>query len=329
MNAFKNTWQAALVTATLLGAGAAQAQTAVRFQDFPGPGNMLVRVAQAMGYCEAQGLRCETRTIPNAPLGLQTLLSGDIEVALVPAEVAASAVARKAPVKAIAAGFVTPSFFLMARADLQLPNEGKPYPAVVQDFKGLKVGVTARGAGPEFQVSDMLIDAGLKPSDVTFVAVGAPNTAFPALTNKQVDLVMSFTPMDGMCEVLKACRVIIDPRRGEGPKDVVAQNGGAGPLLARAEWIEKNPATVEAIRKALKSAEDFMHNPANFPKLEEILHRTFNIQLPQADRIASVSLKQGLAAYRSTLDFKAMQAVADYMHANRQLPEKVDMSVLK
>jgi len=103
-----NRWLIA-VTA-IAGIQLAQAETTLRIQDYPGTGNLLVRVAQANGYCKAEGLNCELKTIPAAPLGLQTMLSGDIDIAYGPTEVAAAALVRKAPIKIIGAGFTQPVF---------------------------------------------------------------------------------------------------------------------------------------------------------------------------------------------------------------------------
>ena len=321
------TWvRSVLLSAFACSSAIAWAETTVRFQDYPGTGLLLVRVAQAQGFCEKAGLKCELKTIPAAPLGLQTMLAGDIDVAYGPTEVAASAAARKLPIKVIGAGFVDPVFFLVAGAKVQLPNEGKPYPAVVADFKGKKIGVTQRGSGAEIQVTDMLAQAGLTASDVTYVAVGAPNTAFPALTNGQVDLVMSFSPMDGLCDVLKACRIVVDPRIGEGSPKVLATRGGAGALMVKADWAEANLETVAAIRKMLALAEAYTQDPANFSNVLTILKATFGLTMPKADEIAEATLKRGITTFHAQGKVPAMQAVADYMFENKQLPSRPDMA---
>ncbi|MGJ7524018.1 hypothetical protein ACSFA0_26380 [Variovorax sp. LT1P1] len=73
----------AVVTVGFTLAGLVQAETTtLRIQDYPGFGNFLVRVANANGLCEKNGIKCTLRTIPQAPLGMQTLLSGDLDVAL-------------------------------------------------------------------------------------------------------------------------------------------------------------------------------------------------------------------------------------------------------
>lgn len=308
------------------GMATASAQTTVKIQDYPGTGNLLVRVAAAKGFCQEAGINCELKTIPAAPLGLQTMLAGDIDVAFGPTEVAAAALARKAPIKIIGAGFKDPVFFMIAGAKTELANESKGYPEVMKSFKGLKVGVTQRGSGAEFQVVDMLRDAGLSANDVTFVAVGAPNTAFPALTKGQVDAVMTFSPSDGMCEVLKACRVVVDPRQGQGPKSILATRGGAGVLMVKSQWAEEHGKEIAALRQALAKAEAFTQNPANFGATLEVLKATFGLQMPKADEIAEVVLRRSIGTFGAQGNVAAMQAVADGMTANKLLPVSVDMS---
>src|SRR5690606_2022431 len=57
---------------------AADAPPVVRFQDYPGHGNLLIRVARSKGWCQAAGITCELKPIPQAPLGVQALIGGSI-----------------------------------------------------------------------------------------------------------------------------------------------------------------------------------------------------------------------------------------------------------
>ena len=150
----------AVVASAALFAQMSFAETTVRIQDYSGTGNLLARVADSKGFCKEAGLKCELKTIPAAPLGLQTMLAGDIDVAYGPTEVAAAALARKAPIKIIGAGFVDPVFFMIAGAKTQLANETKGYPAVVQSMKGM----TACGSDQP-RASGEHDHAGTKPTD--------------------------------------------------------------------------------------------------------------------------------------------------------------------
>lgn len=47
----------------------------VKFQDYPGSGNMPFRVAASKGYYEKAGIKCQLQMIPSGPLGAQALLA--------------------------------------------------------------------------------------------------------------------------------------------------------------------------------------------------------------------------------------------------------------
>lgn len=306
----------------------ALAQTTLRIQDYPGLGNFLVRVANANGLCEKHGVKCELRTIPQAPLGMQTMLAGDIDIAFAPPEVVIQAVNKGADVKVLASGGREPVFFLMAGAALATPNEAKGYPAVMQDFKGRKIGVTARGSGAEFQLIEMLKGAGLRAEDVTIVAVGAPNTAFPAIANKQIDGLILFTPMDGFCEVSKACRIVVDPRNGAGPAAILKTSGASVVMVATSASVSKHAAALAGFERAMREAEVLTQNPANFAAMLKIASDTFKINAPGGEKVLEVSLRNNLKSFKFDVDPKALQHIAEYMHQGGQINKLVDTSKL-
>jgi len=319
---------ALLLAALLLPSAPAQAQDTVRVQDYPGLGNMLLRVAVANGYCDKRGIKCEGKTIPAAPLGVQTLLAGDLDLAFAPPEVVIQAVNKGADLRVVGNGARNPVFFLMAGAALDTPNAAKGYPALMQDFKGKKIGVTARGSAAEFQLIDMLKGAGLKKDDVTIVAVGAPNTAFPAIANKQIDGLVLFGPMDGFCEVSKACRVVLDPRKGEGPADILKLTGASVVLVGRADYTAKNAKTLDAFAAAMREAEAFIQAPANYAAVLKVAQDTARINAPGGDQILDISLRNGLPTFRFALDAAALQHAAEYLHRTGQVDKLVDTSRL-
>ncbi len=326
---FTSLFRTALGVAALTGGVNAMAQMeTLRVQDYPGIGNLLVRVAAANGYCEKNGVKCELKTIPAAPLGIQTLLAGDIDIAFGPAEVVIQAANKGADLKIIGNGARDSIFFLMAGAHTETPNAAKGYPAVMADLKGKKIGVTARGSGAEFQLLDMLKGAGMSGADVTIVPVGAPNTALPAIANKQIDALMLFAPMDGFCAAMKVCRVIVDPRKGEGPKEITLLNGATGPMTVRGEFAQKKGAALDGFAKAMRESEAFVQNPANFNAVLKVINDTFKIEGPAGASAVEASLRNSIAGARFALDPKALQAAADYLHRTTQIDKTVDTSKL-
>jgi NitT/TauT family transport system substrate-binding protein len=319
---------ALFVLAACLQVHAQASRERVRMQDYPGLGNILAYVAIRNGYCHKHGIECELKVVPSAPLGVQMLLSGDLDLAITNAEVLFNAVSRGSQVRVIGAINVLPMTFLVGGNHLKAPNAAKGYPAVMRDLKGKRIGVTARGSGPEFQVLAMLKDAGMSAGDVTLVPVGAPDTALPALVSGQVDAVMSFEPMGAFCAVQASCRMLVDLRKGEGPS--ILQQGRAATTMqvVRADFARRKPQVVEAIRGAMAEAEAFAQDPANYDTMLALFREKFPLDRPDADRVRDAVLKGSLPAEHTHLDETALQTAADALVRTGQLSVRVEAGPL-
>lgn len=327
MTPSRSHWLLACAITAATGAAAQTQPPTLRIQDYPGLVGTLARVAVEKGYCAKNGVQCQLSTIPAAPLGLQTLMAGGIEVALSPSEVAIQSAAKGANLKIVGGMFNASPFMLIVGTGL-LASADKGYPAIMQDLKGKKIGVTSRGAAPEFQIKSMLLQAGLKADDVTFVAVGAPNTGYPALLNKQVDAVMSFVPFDGFCDVLKTCRIAVFPAKGEGPKVLTDLNGAGGLYVMRREYTQKNPAAAEGFARALRDAERFTADPANKAELLQITLKYYRLEMPKGDEILQSSLERFRANMVVAVKQQAVQAAADYLLQTGQIEQRFDAARL-
>lgn len=301
---------------------AASAPPVVRFQDYPGHGNLLIRVARSKGWCEAAGITCELKPIPQAPLGIQALIGGSIDVAQTPIEVLASAVLRGAKLQAVVGSAVTNIFQIDAAAGLALAHESQGYPAVMQDFKGKKIGVTARGSASESFFAWLMQQSGHQAEDVTYVAVGAPNTAFAALRQGQVDAIVSFEPAGTMCEMSKACRVVYRGATADQPALLRSMYGAGVALVMRAEQIATQPQVVQAVVKVSQQAADFVNHRANEAEVLKISAQYFPYDMPQGDAIAKHALELGIDshAYKAMVRRSAVQSTLTYLQQTKQLP---------
>ena len=63
------------------------------------------------------------------------------------------------------------------------------------DLKGKKIGVTAPGSSTNVMVNFILAKAGLKPSDVSIIGVGAGNGAVAAMRSGQIDAISNLDPV--------------------------------------------------------------------------------------------------------------------------------------
>lgn len=323
-----STPKAAAVLTLLFATVSSHANTpTIRIQDYPGIIGTLARVAIEKGYCTKHGVQCSLQTIPAAPLGMQTMMAGGIDVALAPAEVAIQSAAKGADLKIVGGMFDASPFMLIVGSEL-MPAASKGYPAIMKELKGKKIGVTSRGAGPEFQVKSMLLQAGMKADDVVFVAVGSPNTGYPALLNKQVDAVMSFVPFDGFCDVMKKCQIAVLPAKGEGPKVLTDLNGAGGVYVVRRDFAQKQPAAVDGFVKALRDAERYVQDKSNSAELMQITFKYYRVDMPNGDEVLQKSMERFRPNMIVNVKKEAVQAAADYLQQTGQLEQKFDAGKL-
>ena len=295
----------------------------VRFQDYPGSGNLMIRVARSKGWCQQAGIVCELKVIPAAPLGVQALIGGSIDVSETPIDVVAAAVLRGAKIKTVVGAAVSNFFQVDATAKLPMPHEAQGYPALMQDFKGRKIGVVARGSSSEAMFTYLLKEAGLSAEDVSYVAVGAPNTAFAALRAGQVDAAVTWEPAGIMCELSKACKVVY---RGDGatkPELLQQMYGANTGLVMRDEQIQAQPEIAKAVVKLAQQASAFINDRANLDEVQKISDEYFKFDMPQGDKIARYTLERGLDAgtFKTMVRRSAVQATLKYLAETKQLTQ--------
>jgi len=95
------------------------------------------------------------------------------------------------------------AFVLQGRAPqivLAASNKTMPNYKTVADLKGKKIGVTAPGSSTSIMASFVLAKGGLKPTDVSFIGVGAASGALSALRSGQIDAIANLDPVISMLE---------------------------------------------------------------------------------------------------------------------------------
>ncbi len=324
------------IAATLLPAVAA-AQTpkangeTMTLQNYAGTtGNLHAVVAARKGFCEKYNFKCEIKIINSSILGIQTLVGKSLDVAQTGTGLVAATNAAGADLVIVGNSLPGSVTFLAARADVPFPNKAKGYPAVMADFKGLKIGVTARGSAEELFLNVMLKDGGLQPSDVVFVAVGGPATAYTSMViGKQVDAVIMFEPVKALCNHTKACSVIVDMTEGEGPSIVKDIFGSGVPLVMRREYAEANPALMAAFYAAMTDAATWFNDPANFEELVQIYTPLIGFgDIPGANDLRRNWIKSVLPAYSKDLKVSrtAVKASIDFNVAVKILDRPLEVS---
>jgi len=299
----------------------------LRIQEYPGTILHFSQwVAADRGFCDDHGIRCEMVKIPSGPVGLQSLAAGSIEVSFASTEVTMQAASRGNDVKLIVGHSPANIYTLNVHADVPRPNKDKGYPEVMQDLKGLNVGVTGRGSGTELQARALFIGAGMDPDDVTYIAVGAPGTAYPSFLARQVDAAMMFEPFGTICRLQETCDELVDLVAGEGPAEITSLNGAFETYAARTDFIEKNTVAIDAFIQAMSEATAWVNDPANFDDLLEVVKGRFTLgdEIKDSENVLRELVKSGAPLYGAGIDRTAVKAFSDYLIQNELITEAVD-----
>lgn len=319
---------AALLLAGAFSAPAAMAQQApgktetVRIQVYPGGVALIPYVAAEKGFCQKYGITCELVTIPSSVVGLQALISKGIDVATPAIEAFMQLAAQGSPVRTLGNIYRGSAFFLVFGAEMKQP-ESREYRDIIRGLKGKRIGVTTLGSGPDYALRTYLKDAGMSVDDVTIVAIGAPDTAYPALVHRQVDAAITFPPMASFCDVLKTCNVIFWVR-DKSPEVMRGFEKVMIPATVRKDYSPKN---VEALRKAFKDAEVFLQSKENLDEVRRIQAKYVKFDNPKADELRHRVLENILPAqYFDRIEANGLKAAMNYMVSTGQLKQAFDPS---
>ena len=205
-------------------------------------------IAEQLGYFKAEGLDVEISDFAGGSRALQALVGGSADVV---------SGAFEHTINMQAKGQFIRAFVLQGRAPqivLGVNSKTKPNYRAVADLKGMKIGVSAPGSSTNMMTNFVLAKAGLKPSDVSFVGVGTAAGAVSAFRSGQIDAMANLDPVISTLERDGDFKVIADTRK---LKDTEAVFGGPMPascLYTKQEFIDRNPATVQALANAMVHA---------------------------------------------------------------------------
>ena len=220
-------------------------------------------IADSLGYFKAEGLDVTINDFAGGAQSLRALVGGSVDVV---------SGAFEHTVNMQAKGQRLRAFVLQGRAPqivLGINPKTMPNFKAVADLKGKKIGVTAPGSSTNVMANFVLAKAGLKPSDVSFIGVGTSSGAVAAVRSGQIDALSNLDPVITLLQRSGDLKIVSDTR-------VVAEAdkvfGGPMPsacLYAKQDFIDKNPATVQALANAIVRADKWVQaaGPADIIKV--------------------------------------------------------------
>lgn len=205
-------------------------------------------IAEQLGYFKDEGLQVEISDFAGGAKALQALVGGSADVVSGAFEHTISMQAKNQQITA---------FVLQGRAPqivMAVSNKTMPNYKSIADLKGKKIGVTAPGSSTSMMSNFVLAKGGLKPTDVSYIGVGASAGALSALRSGQIDAIVNLDPLITILEQKNEIRIISDTRTLKETNAVFGGPMPAATLYASADFIKKYPNTTQALTNAMVRA---------------------------------------------------------------------------
>jgi NitT/TauT family transport system substrate-binding protein len=257
-------------TGTLAGlATAARAQTLEKTKVTIAVGgkNLLyylpLSIAEQLKYFQAEGLDVEIVDFAGGAKALQAVVGGSADVVSGAFEHTLNMQAKGQPMRA---------FVLQGRAPqivLGVGTKTMPNYKTVADLKGKKIGVTAPGSSTNILANFVLAKAGIKPTDVSIVGVGASQGAVAALRSGQIDAISNLDPVITILQRGGDIKVVSDTRDLAEAERVFGGPMPAGCLYSPVTFLQRNPNTAQALVNAMVRANKWIQQagPAEIIKV--------------------------------------------------------------
>jgi NitT/TauT family transport system substrate-binding protein len=205
-------------------------------------------IAEQLGYFKAEGLDVTIVDFAGGSRALQAVVGGSADVVSGAFEHTINMQFKGQPMRAFVLQGAAPQIVLGVNPKT-MPNFKS-----VADLKGKKIGVTAPGSSTNVLANFVLAKAGLKPSDVSFVGVGAGSGAVAAMRAGQIDAMSNLDPVITLLTRSGDMRIVTDTRNMAEAEKVFGGPMPAGCLYAPQPFLDKNPNTAQAMANAMVRA---------------------------------------------------------------------------
>lgn len=236
-----------LLLLTVLLAGCGKTPTApVRMVIFQGTEAPLL--AQKLGFFEKAGVRVELQETPGNAKAMEALLGGSADSIVGTYDQAIQLQAKGQRV--VAYRLLTECHCLA----LVVPPAKAKEIRTVADLAGRTIGVGAAGGSMQIFASYLLQKAGAKEASYAGIGVGA--TAFAAIESGKVDgAVVLISTLVRLRERYPELRVLAETISEEGSRAALGfATFPSMALLAKGDWLDRNPAAAQSISQALGEA---------------------------------------------------------------------------
>jgi len=209
-------------------------------------------IAEQLGYFKDEGLDVTIVDFAGGSKALQAVVGGSADVVSGAFEHTIPMQLMGQPMRAFVLQGAAPQIVLGVN-----PKTMPDYKSIA-DLKGKKIGVTAPGSSTNIVANYVLAKGGLKPTDVSFVGVGAGNGAVAAMRSGQIDAISNLDPVITLLARSGDLKIISDTRKPDEAEKVFGGPMPAACLYAPQPFLDKNPHTAQALANAIVRADKWI-----------------------------------------------------------------------
>jgi NitT/TauT family transport system substrate-binding protein len=209
-------------------------------------------IAQQRKYFADEGLEVEIAAFAGGSKALQSLMGGSSDVASGAYSNTLTMAAKGQKLKNFVVQVRYPA---LAIAVSKRVADRYKSPA---DLKGMRIGVSAPGSSTHMIVNHLLSKGNLTSADVSIIGVGTSAAAVAAIMQGEIDAIINSDPVMTKLEADNAVTVIAETRTRKGTEDLFGGPYPEAGLYATADFIAKNPNTIQALTNAIVRAELWM-----------------------------------------------------------------------
>jgi len=247
---------AGLATAALPALGLAQTLEKPKITISVGGKNLFyylpLTIAEQLGYFKDEGLDVTIVDFAGGSKALQAVVGGSADVVSGAFEHTIVMQLKGQPMRAFVLQGAAPQIVLGVN-----PKTMPDYKSIA-DLKGKKIGVTAPGSSTNIVANYVLAKGGLKPTDVSFVGIGAGNGAVAAMRAGQIDAISNLDPVITLLARSGDLKIISDTRKPDEAEKVFGGPMPAACLYAPQPFLDKNPHTAQALANAMVRADKWI-----------------------------------------------------------------------
>ena len=209
-------------------------------------------IAEQLGYFKAEGLDVTIVDFAGGSRALQAVVGGSADVVSGAFEHTVNMQFKGQRMRAFVLQGAAPQIVLGINPKTMAGFK------TLADLKGKKVGVTAPGSSTNVMLNFVLAKAGLKPSDVSVIGVGAGNGAVAAMRSGQIDAMSNLDPVITLLQRSGDLKIISDTRVVTESEKVFGGPMPAACLYAMQSFINSNPNTTQALANAIVRADKWI-----------------------------------------------------------------------